>query len=217
MILKLFTITIDSNRSRLETVDQLRPFLAGKFSLYTDLHKEESARFIHRYPVLQCKIVENRILVLGINEGAEFLREFSGETTGFSANGIACTITEREPLVRDEEFALRAEATSYEFLTQWLALNQQNAKKFYTLQGKPARDTFMKMILADNLATLAKSLGYDLPSPITCEGTIRFKKDRIDNTNVMVFSGKFRTNLRIPDYLGIGQSVSAGFGTLRKV
>jgi hypothetical protein len=31
-----------------------------------------------------------------------------------------------------------------------------------------------------------------------------------------VFLGTFQTNLTIPDYLGIGQSVSAGFGTIRR-
>jgi hypothetical protein len=34
---------------------------------------------------------------------------------------------------------------------------------------------------------------------------------------VIVFLGKFRTNLTIPDYFGIGQSVSQGFGTIRCV
>ena len=106
---------------------------------------------------------------------------------------------------------------SYEFLTPWLALNQQNAKKFYLLQGKPARDAFMKKILLDNIATLAKSLGCDLPVPVTCEAKIRFTKDRINTTNVIVFSGKFQATIRIPDYLGIGQSVSVGFGTIKAI
>jgi hypothetical protein len=33
----------------------------------------------------------------------------------------------------------------------------------------------------------------------------------------MVFLGKFTTNLRIPDYFGMGQSVSQGFGTIKSV
>jgi hypothetical protein len=35
--------------------------------------------------------------------------------------------------------------------------------------------------------------------------------------NVMVFLGKFQTNLRIPDYFGIGQSVSQGSGTIKSI
>ena len=31
----------------------------------------------------------------------------------------------------------------------------------------------------------------------------------------MVFLGKFRTNLRMPDSLGIGRSVSQGYGTIK--
>ena len=33
----------------------------------------------------------------------------------------------------------------------------------------------------------------------------------------MVFLGKFRTNLRIPDYLGIGRLVSQGYGTIKRI
>ena len=54
---------------------------------------------------------------------------------------------------------------TYEFLTPWLALNQQNAKKFYDLKGKTERDSFMQKILTRNLITLAKSIDYDLPLP----------------------------------------------------
>jgi hypothetical protein len=34
---------------------------------------------------------------------------------------------------------------------------------------------------------------------------------------VIVFLGKFVTNLTIPDYLGIGLSVSQGYGTIKRI
>jgi uncharacterized protein (UPF0254 family) len=105
----------------------------------------------------------------------------------------------------------------YEFLTPWLALNQQYAKKFYDLSGKPARDAFMQDLLTRHLTTLAKSLDYELPEPVTCTAKVKFLRERIDRENVIVFLGKFRTNLCIPDYLGIGQSVSQGYGTIRAI
>ena len=104
---------------------------------------------------------------------------------------------------------------AYEFLTPWLALNQQNAKKFYDLKGKPERDAFMQKLLLGHLGALAKSLDYKPPVPVTCEPKVRFRRDRIDHENIIVFLGKFQTNLRIPDFLGIGQEVSRGFGTIR--
>jgi hypothetical protein len=117
--------------------------------------------------------------------------------------------------IRNEVFSISDKIHTYEFLTPWLALNQQNAKKFYDLKGKPERDAFMQKILTGNLNTLAKSIDYDLPAPLTCESRVRFKRERIHRENVMVFLGTFKTNLRIPDYLGIGQSVTQGFGTIR--
>jgi hypothetical protein len=50
-----------------------------------------------------------------------------------------------------------------------------------------------------------------------CRSKVRFRRERIHDENVMVFLGTFATNLRIPDYLGIGQSISQGFGTIRSV
>jgi hypothetical protein len=106
---------------------------------------------------------------------------------------------------------------AYEFLTPWLALNQQNAKKFYDLKGKAERDAFMQKLLTTRLLTLAKSLDYRITAPITCEAKVRFRRDRIGAENLMVFKGTFRTNLCIPDYLGIGRSVSQGYGTIKRI
>ena len=128
-----------------------------------------------------------------------------------------CRITARDPAIRSEPFGITDTPDTYEFLTPWLALNQQHAKKFYDLNGKPQRDAFMQKLLTTQLTTLAKSLDYDITAPITCEAKVRFLRERIDRENVMVFLGKFRTNLHIPDYLGIGRSVSQGYGTIKRI
>jgi len=75
----------------------------------------------------------------------------------------------------------------------------------------------MQKLLTTQLTTLAKSLDYDITAPITCEPKVRFLRERIDRENMIVFLGKFRTNLRIPDYLGIGRSVSQGYGTIKRI
>jgi hypothetical protein len=155
------------------------------------------------------------LMVIGISQGADLLLEISGGEKEFRIGENTCTISGRDQGIRNEVFSISDKIHTYEFLTPWLALNQQNAKKFYDLKGKPERDAFMQKILTGNLHTLAKSIDYDLPAPLTCKSRVRFKRERIHQENVMVFLGTFGTNLRIPDYLGIGQSVSQGFGTIR--
>jgi hypothetical protein len=75
----------------------------------------------------------------------------------------------------------------------------------------------MQKLLAAHLHTLAKSLDYGITIPVSCEAKVRFRRDRIGRENVIVFLGKFVTNLTIPDYLGIGLSVSQGYGTIKRI
>jgi hypothetical protein len=214
MILKLFTLSLVPVNPMQFSITEFRSYLAEKLGEYTTIHKDTTSGFIYRYPVVQCKQIKNMLIVLGISQGADFLFEYTQGLNEISLGSAACTILERDTSIRSEEFGIGIPQT-YEFLTPWLSLNQQNAKKFYTLKGKAERDAFMHRILVNNLEMLAKSLDYKIPEPIQCEAKIRFRIDRIERENVIVFLGKFRTNLNIPDFFGIGQSVSQGFGTIR--
>jgi hypothetical protein len=215
MILPIFTLTLEPSNPLQFSIDELRSFFYKKLAEYTTFHKDSTAVFIHRYPVVQCKQIKSMLMVIGISQGADLLQEISGGGKEFRFGETTCIISGRDQGIRNEAFSISDKIHTYEFLTPWVALNQQNAKKFYDLKGKPERDAFMQKILTGNLSTLAKSIDYDLPAPLSCESRVRFKRERIHHENVMVFLGTFRTNLRIPDYLGIGQSVSFGFGTIR--
>lgn len=215
MILPIFTLTLEPANPLRFSLDELRSFFHKKSAEYTRLHKDSTPGCIHRYPVVQCKQIKSMLMVIGICQGADLLQEISGNAKELRSGENTCRISGRDHGIRNEEFGISDKIRTCEFLTPWLALNQQNAKKFYDLKGKPDRDAFMQKILTGHLITLAKSLDYDLPAPVTCKSRVRFRRERIHQENVMVFLGTFGTNLTIPDYLGIGQSVSQGFGTIR--
>lgn len=217
MLLNIITLTLEPVDPLKFSLSELRSHFATRMSEYMDLHRNDTAGFIHRYPVVQCKLINNTLIVLGISQGAALLEQLSRDQTEISAGKNTCTIRSRDMAIRQEEFGISGTLRTYEFLTPWLALNQQNAKKFYELKGKTERDSFIKKILEGNLAILAKSLDYKVPVPISCEAKIKFRIDWIERESVMVFLGKFQTNLAIPDYFGIGQSVSQGFGTVKSI
>ncbi|MDO8873254.1 MAG: CRISPR-associated endonuclease Cas6 [Methanoregula sp.] len=217
MILKIFTLTLEPADPLQFSMEELRAYFTVKLDEYTVFNKSNDTGFIHRYPAVQCKQIKNTLMVMGISQGATLLEEISHARNEILSGKNICTILEHDTAIRNEEFGISGTTRTYEFLTPWLALNQQNAKKFYDLKGKPERDAFIRKILIRNLATLAKSLDYKTPVPITCKAKIRFRIDWMGRENVMVFSGKFQTNLRIPDYFGMGQSVSQGFGTMKSI
>ena len=172
---------------------------------------------LSRYPPILCGQLKHEIRVTGICQGADFLYSLTRETTEIPGGENRCHIDTRDEEIRSEPFGITDEEHEYEFLTPWLALNQQNEKKFYLLQGKPARDAFMQKLLAAQLNTFAKSLEYSHELPIACTAHVRFVRERIERQTVMIFKGRFRTNLKIPQYLGIGQSVSQGFGWVQEI
>lgn len=217
MILRMYNVTLEPEYPLRFSLDELRSFLNKKLAEYSALCRNDTAGFIHRYPVLPCKQVKGDLIVTGISQGAGCLCQLTRDQAELGAGESTCRITARDPAIRPEPFGVVDTVTPYEFLTPWLALNQQNAKKFYDLNGKPPRDAFMQKLLTAQLNTLAKSLDYEITVPITCTAKVRFKRERIDRENVMVFLGKFRTNLTIPDFLGIGQSVSQGYGTIKRI
>lgn len=217
MILHTFTLTLSSTQPIPGSANELRKFFAKKFDEYIELHRHNADSFIHRYPVVQFKMIKDVPTVIGINEGAEFLRQIFDESREIRPGENTYQIVERGLSLKDEEFGISEKIHAYEFATPWLALNQENYRKFYKLKGKPERDGFMRKILANNINSMAKSLNCDVPGPIKCDVNIHFQKDRLDDESVMVFTGKFQVNFLIPDLLGIGRSVSHGFGAVRRL
>jgi hypothetical protein len=219
MILSLYSLTLEPENPLEFSLPEFRSDLTRQLVTYPvpALSAGTARKSLHRYPALHCKQVKGELMLVGICQGAGFLWQLTEGNDRLEAGDMVCTITSRDPEIRCEGFGIEGVLHTYEFVTPYLALNQQYARKFYDLSGKPARDTFMQDLLLRHLNTLAKSLDYPLPAPITCSAKVRFLRERINRENVIVFLGKFTTNLRIPDYLGIGQSVLQGYGTVREI
>ena len=217
MILHTFTLTLGSTRPIHGSAHELRGFFATKFNEYTELHQHNADKFIYRYPVVQYKMIDNVPTVIGINEGAEVLKQIFDEYREIRLGENTYQIVERGISLKDEKFGISDKIHSYEFVTPWLALNQENYRKFYSLKGKSERDEFVRKILIGNIISMSKSLNYDVPGTIKCDTNVRFRKDRLKDVSLMVFTGIFHANFIIPDYLGIGKSVSRGFGAVRQL
>ena len=217
MILRTFTLTLEPPRPARGTAPDLRGHFAAKLSEYTRLHPGEAGTFTHRYPVLQYKMIGTVPTVIGINEGAQALKQICDESYEIRCGTEVCRIIAGSTGIKEEEFGIADTPRSYEFATPWLAFSQENYKKFYTLKGKEERDGFVRKILVQDISSVAKALGCDLSVEITCTTNLHFQKDRQNGASVIAFTGKFQVNFLIPDYLGIGRSVSHGSGAVKQI
>ncbi len=216
MNLKTFTLTLASTRPITGSAHELRGFFATKFSEYSLLHQHSADRLIYRYPLVQYKMIDGAPMVIGIDDGAEVLKEVYDKYDQIKLGGDVYEIVEKSITVRDQEFGISDKIHSYEFATPWLALNQKNYMKFYSLAGREERKEFLRKTLIGNLLSMSKSLGYQVPDKIKCDVQVKIRKNRLKDVNVMTFIGDFCANFLIPDYLGIGKSVSRGFGAIRR-
>jgi hypothetical protein len=101
----------------------------------------------------------------------------------------------------------------YKFQNPWIALNSDNFKKF--ISSSLPKKGFLENILIGNILSILKGLGIFidfklsiiiqdvLPSPII-----------LNNNSFIAFKGTFSANILLPDYIGLGKSVSKGFGTI---
>lgn len=217
MTLKILEMTFRSTEELQRNVSLMRGFFASKFNDLIELHNHNTDKFVYSYPVVQYKFIGELPLLIGINEGTEILKEIFDKFDAINLNGKEYEIIERTMTIRKEEFGLSDRIYFYEFLTPWFALNQKNQEKFKLAKNSEKKVELLRNTLKGNLLSMSKSLGYTVPEQIKCDVDLILTKSKYKGNDITSFDGGFMANFVIPDYLGIGKSVSKGFGTVRKV
>lgn len=114
-------------------------------------------------------------------------------------------------------FEIKEEYAIYKFINPWLALNEDNYKKFKSL-GKNKRGEFLEKILVANVLSALKGLGLRVGFQISVQIN-KFKPIQTEaHKNKFVgFYCEFALNVALPKFLGIGKSVSKGFGVIERI
>lgn len=217
MDLEIFTLTLSSDQPIEGTAAQLRGFFATRFTEYTLLHQHDAGTLVYRYPLVQYKVIDETPTVIGINEGSDVLKEIYHATQTIRLGDREFRILQTGIDLRRVPFGLNDRISSYEFATPWLALNQENYLRYDGLKDGDERRDLLRRTLIGNIISMSKSLGYEVPGRIKCDVEVVPQKRRLKNVNLMAFAGRFHVNFQIPDLLGIGKSVSRGFGAVRQV
>ena len=217
MILKTFTLTLTSTRPIHGSATQLRGFFATKFNEYTLLHQHNTDKLIYRYPLVQYKMINKTPTVIGINKGAEVLKDIYDKYDEINLNGNIYEIVERGITVKEQEFGISDKLLSYRFVTPWLALNQENFERYHRLD-RVKQNEMLRRNLVGNLLSASKGLGYVVPDTIRLEiGKSQNVMCKVKGVQFVGFICEFMVNFEIPQYIGLGKSVSRGYGAVEKM
>ncbi|MDY9925981.1 CRISPR-associated endonuclease Cas6 [Methanosarcina sp.] len=216
MIPRIFTLTLKSTRPIKGSSAQLRGFFATKFNEYNLLHQHNTDKFIYKYPLVQYKMINKTPIVLGINEGVDVLIEIYDKYDKIRLKNNVYEIVEREISYKNEDFGLSDKFHTYSFETPWFALNQENFTNKYQRMNSAEQKELLRKTLVGNILSMSKSLGYTVPEQIKCETNLHPGIGRMKGVEIATFKGEFMVNFLIPDYFGLGKSVSRGFGTVKR-
>lgn len=217
MDIDLLIFKLGKNLINRRDIPKLRGFIADKYSQHVEFHNHmENGGFKYGYPMIQYKVVDSAPVLIAINEACQLLIKLSFELKEININEKMIEINEKEFTVKKEKFGLSQEPIQYHFLTPWMALNQDNYKKFLDCDNIEKEELLNKIIIG-NVLSISKSLSYFIEEKIIVESDLEPCKVNFKNQAMIAFKGSFWTNFYIPDYLGIGKSVSRGFGAIKRL
>jgi hypothetical protein len=224
---------------------KLRGYFGNLFKEHSELlhnhYADGSSKY--KYPLVQYKVIDKIPHLVGIEEGGKLLvdlflkiKTIDIERTVYQVNSknITNTITEIGDFSKLRE---------YKFETLWMGLNQENHKIYVEMNAQTEKNEFLGKQIQNNILSFYKGVGFytterimamvdrhgcaypqghldthgrAYPQGGSYPQGLQEKTTKFKDKTMLAFSGSFVTNAVLPDYIGIGKSVSRGFGTIIK-
>ena len=128
---------------------------------------------------------------------------------------ITFTINDFEIKNSKQQFIPSGSIIKYSFLTPWAALNHVTGNKYRSIPYKK-KASFLNKLLGFNLIFLAKEMGVSMEEGIYVKVEIpNLHPKSIDDNKWKAFKGEFKTNILLPNYIGLGNGITRGYGTIK--
>jgi hypothetical protein len=188
-------------------------------------HTEDN-KLRYAYPLIQYKRIGGKAAIVCVGEGTEAIGEFFASPLNPLHGGLSPLhigdhdIVLELDIVKAGQILVQVWESDFVYqMRKWLPLNQENYVEFQTVEDLKSRCEFLERILVGNILSFAKGLGIHFDKEVKAsiisfeeKGEFRFKM-----INFAAFDVKFKSNVTIPNFVGLGKGVSHGFGTVVKI
>jgi hypothetical protein len=202
---------------QLQTRDahKLRGYFGKLFKEHSPLlhnhYADGSTRYA--YPLVQYKVIDHIPVLVGFKDGAELLVSLFLKIRELDIEGKHFAVLDKNIQQKQCELNVNRKLYNYTFKTLWMALNQENFKK-YTHLGDHEKTAFLNQQLQNNILSFYKGLSFRTDERIMAITRLGEKQTLFKDQPMLAFSGDFTTNAFLPEWTGIGKAVSRGFGTV---
>jgi hypothetical protein len=211
--IKICYAMLDFDSGKNVTPVQLRGFMAHLFTNISEFHHHSDDSY--HYPLIQYKRVNGKLSVVGIEQFADVVYD---NMTNFDH-----ITTERQKIplnnieLKKIMYYPKQELTEYKFSSPWIALNEKNYPRYKSLR-KYDRKIFLEKILIGNILSMLKGLKIFVDFKIIVKiKNFKTVTATVHQNNFVGFFCQWESNLILPNYLGLGKSISKGFGVVTRV
>lgn len=205
---------------KLQTRDahKLRGYFGTLFKEHSPiLHNHyEDGRFRYKYPSIQYKVIKNTPMLVGVGEGVELLPKLFLKIKELNISGKNYPISSKNIEVKNEVTGYSNQLHGYSFATLWMALNQKNYPKYQSLKTKTEKEDMLNSILVGHILSFFRNTNIELDENerLMVKVNLREKSTLFKENKMVAFTGSFIVNAKLPTEIGLGKSVSRGFGTI---
>lgn len=209
--------TIQFPDIQLQTRDahKLRGYFGNLFMEHSPLlhnhYDDGSSRYA--YPLVQYKVIDRVPALVGFQEGAELLVSLFLKIRELDIEGQHFPVLAKNIQQKQCELTVNQQLYNYSFKTLWMALNQENFRKYLQLD-ETEKGTFLNHQLQNNILSFYKGLSFRTNERIMVITRMEEKQTLFKNQSMLAFAGQFTSNAYLPEWAGIGKAVSRGFGTV---
>lgn len=192
----------------------LRGYFGNYFKNIVEFHNHlDQITFNYKSPNIQYRVINGELSILGINEGGDILLKSIEKIKldEIILDGIPNKIIKKEVKITFPELEIKEERYDYKFESFWIALNEENYKKY--LKGGFSLD----IQLRNNILEFFKLCGVQAEKRIIATGEFEENKIIEKDTIILGFTGTFKTNVDLPDLIALGKRKSIGFGIIKRI
>ena len=180
-------------------------------------HKEEG--LVYRYPLIQYKRIHQKAAIVCIGEGTEAIGQF------FSACDFVVNIGDRRlelevESIKPNKVLVQVWDSIFSYtIRKWLPFNKENYEQYTKLESLAEKYAMLERLLIGNILSFGKGVGIQFDKQVDCKITAVSEPMSIMHKGVklMGFDVAFKSNVSLPDYIGLGKGVSVGNGMVKRM
>jgi hypothetical protein len=184
--------------------------------LYHNHTGEETFRY--SYPLIQYKRLNGKAAITCVEEGVDLVGQLLSDFYGMINLGQREAECKVMQVLSSKDLIQLSDMPKVYHLHQWLPLNAKNYEQYQNTDDFIDKIKILERVLIGNLLSFLKGVDIYLEEQIDLHITniTGQRPTTYKRIKLMAFDIEFKTNLCLPNYIGIGKNASIGYGILTK-